>query len=579
MVRGHRNDIDGLRAAAILPVLFYHAGVWPFAGGYIGVDIFFVISGYLITGLILRAQEHDGFSLVDFYDRRIRRILPALAATLIAATVAALFILLPDELDDFGKNLAASVLFVANIVDWLRAATYFAPDAGVNPLLHVWSLSVEEQFYLLWPLLLIALVRLRRALPLMIGGLAIASLAMALFYARADPNVAFYLLPTRAWQLLAGAVLATGRLAPPRDPIVRNAVALGGLMLIIAAALLPGDEAHYHLLNALGAVLGTAAILYAADGGGNVVSTVLATPVPVFIGRISYSLYLWHWPALVFTRLYLDRSLTAFETGAVLVAVFALSVLSWKFIEQPFRARKALWRGMPASIPLAAAAGSLLLAVALGFLLTEGLPARVPPDVRAVTAEALQPLRGRWCNPGDTTDPACLRGDPSFTGTAILWGDSHARALAAGLSPFTDRRKLRLRLMTMSACPPLPGLDVAAPDGAPRPKCRLHNRAVLDAILAAKDVRLVILEASWQYVITAGRIAPPAVQRMEAALDLLLSKLAHRGIPVLVVGNSPRLPAVPAHCYGREKSSAAIPASVFRCRSERLEAYREPRTP
>ncbi|HEY0105104.1 MAG TPA: acyltransferase [Rhizomicrobium sp.] len=340
----HRNDLDGLRGVAVLPVLFYHAGIWPFFGGYVGVDVFFVLSGYLITGLILREYDAGRFSFAAFYDRRIRRILPALGAMLLVATLVAPFILLPDELSHYGTSLLGAVLSCANIFDWLRGAAYFAPLAGENPLLHVWSLSVEEQFYLLWPVLLVALARLRRLLPWAILALAALSLAMALAAAGTDPNAAFYLLPARAWQILLGALLAAGGAAPPSNVIARNGVAAAGAVLIAAAAVFSDATLLYHPWNALAAALGAAAILHASDGGPTLVGAALATRVPVFVGRISYSLYLWHWPALAFSRLFVGRSLSPLEASAVLVAVVPVAVLSWRYIEQPIRWRRWTWR-------------------------------------------------------------------------------------------------------------------------------------------------------------------------------------------------------------------------------------------
>jgi peptidoglycan/LPS O-acetylase OafA/YrhL len=543
MVRGHRNDIDGLRAVAILPVLFYHASIWPFSGGYVGVDVFFVISGYLITGLILREQAGAGFSLTNFYDRRIRRILPALGAVLFAATIAALFILLPDELETYGKSLAGSVFFYANILYWLRDSAYFAADAAQNPLIHVWSLSVEEQFYLLWPLLLIALARRPRVLPWVIGVLAAASLALAFAFARSDPSATFYLLPMRAWQLLFGAFLATGSLPVLRNAIARRATAIGGVACVAAAAFVPSGEPLYH---SLGAALGTAAILFAADGGDNVVSTVLATRVPVFIGRISYSLYLWHWPALVFARLYVNRELGVAETFAVLAAAFAAAALSWRFIEQPIRRR----RGAAVSFRAAALGAALFAAIAVLLVIAHGWPSRVAPDIRTVDAEGTALLEGRWCNPSDN----CVSG--SFAGEAVLWGDSHARALAPGLDTFAAARHLRLRIFTRSACPPLPGLEVVSPSGADYPRCAAFDRAALAAILASKTVRLVILEARWEIYFNDARIRAPGRRAEDAfasALAGLIDTLNAHGVPVLVIGNVPPFADIPAHCYGRER--------------------------
>ncbi|HEX4304162.1 MAG TPA: acyltransferase family protein [Rhizomicrobium sp.] len=565
MERGHRNEIDGLRALAILPVLFYHAGIGPFEGGFAGVDVFFVISGYLITGLILRQQAQARFSLADFYDRRIRRILPALGAMLLAATIAALFLLLPDELAVFGKSLAGATLFYANILYWLRDTAYFAPDSVQNPLLHVWSLSVEEQFYLFWPPLLIALTRFRRALPLVIAGLAAASLALALVYARIDPSASFYLLPARAWQLLLGALLTCGGLPPLRNAALRNAVAIAGVLLIAAAVVLPGGMELYRPFNALGAAFGTAAILYAADGGANIVATALATAPPVFIGRISYSLYLWHWPALVFARFWLDRELTALDIGVILAAVFIVSILSWRYIEQPIRRVRGNWRGIPVSIPIAAAASAVLLVVAAIFVLSHGLPSRVPPDVRAFDAEGAVPLDFRSCSATEIARPACLKGDASATGQAILWGDSHAMSLAPGLDAFAAMRHLRLRSLTRSACPPLPGLNILTPSGSRITPCTGFNRSALNMILAQQDVRLVILEARWEVYINENRIRPTAQaeQVTAQALDNLLQTFAQHHIPVLVIGNVPLFAFTPAQCYGHKRLAGHDPQNCL----------------
>jgi peptidoglycan/LPS O-acetylase OafA/YrhL len=555
----HRKDIDGLRAVAILPVLFYHANIWPFAAGYVGVDIFFVLSGYLITGLILREHAGPGFSLANFYDRRARRILPALGVVLAVATIAALFILLPDELVTYGKNLLGAVFFVANFVFWARDGDYFVPLSADNPLLHIWSLAVEEQFYVVWPLLLVFLTRFRGRLPWIVGAILAASLALTLFSAHAYPIGAFYSPFTRAWQLLTGALLSCGAFAPPGRVAVRNTLALAGPALIAAAIVLPGsDTAFYHPLNAVGAALGTALILFAADGGPNIVSAALATRVPAFIGLVSYSLYLWHWPALVYTRLYLNRPLATGEAIVVLLAAFVAAVLSWRYVEQPLRRRAATWRGWPASFPVAVLGSAALAAVAGLFVVTHGLPLRVPEDVRRITVETATPLRGKWCEPSDASAD-CRSG--SFSREAVVWGDSHARALAPGLIGFAARRQMNLRELTTSACPPLPDLTVGDPHGGDYPKCSAFNRAVLARLLAAPPA-LVILTARWDVYFAEHRIrAASPGQAFSTALAHLLDALGARRIPVLVVGNVPRFAGViPGHCYGRERMQGRDPS-------------------
>jgi len=545
--RGHRDDIDGLRAVAILPVLFFHAGFWPFRAGYVGVDIFFVISGYLITGLILREHDGAGFSLANFYDRRIRRILPALYAMLLAASAAVLFILLPDELELFGKSLVGAVLFYANILYWLRETAYFAPGAAQKVLVHVWSLSVEEQFYLFWPLLLIFLTRFRGAVPWLVAAMGAVSLALWLGFAQSDPDAVFYLLPTRAWQLLAGAFLACGVLPRLGNAFARNAVSILGLIAIAAAIVMAHRTA-----NAVLAVAGTAAILYAADGGANVASAILATRAPVFIGRISYSLYLWHWPPLMLAQICLGHELTPPEAGGILAAAFVLAVLSWRFVEQPVRLWRAEWRGMPTSFPLAALGGAMLIAIALIFVVGQGLPARVSADVGIVDTEGAAPLPGRWCDVKDD----CVAGNPAFVGEAVLWGDSHARALAPGMDEFVASRHLRLRQYTQPGCPPLPGLDLIrmGHDAAAAARCRTFNDTALRLILRSDKVRLVVLEARWEIILNENRLrGAGAAARLSRSIDRVLAALTAAGKPVLIVGNVPPFPSDPANCYGHAR--------------------------
>jgi peptidoglycan/LPS O-acetylase OafA/YrhL len=558
MVRGHRRDIDGLRAVAILPVLLYHANVWPFAGGYVGVDVFFVISGYLITGLILREHQGAGFSLADFYDRRIRRIMPALGVVLACSTLAALVILLPDELVDFGESLASAALFCANILFWTRKAAYFAADAGDNPLLHIWSLAVEEQFYLLWPLLLVFLARRGRQLP-WISVLAVASFVFALFYARSDPSGAFYLLPARAWQLLLGAFLAAGGYAVPRNVVVRNGIAVAGFAAIAAAALIPGDKALYHPLNALGAALGASAILYAAEGGDTFVSTALATRLPVFIGTISYSLYLWHWPLLVFAKLALGRELAPSETAAILILAFLASVASWKYVEQPARRRPQVFSPPRKAVRFAAAGSAAALVAAAVLSLSGGLVWRLPADIRAISAEA-HVVSGRWC-PADSEPLGCVLGAPAATTAVMLWGDSHARALVPAIDDLARARDMRLLQITSAACPPLLGLTLLNPDGVAYPACDRQRRTALARILGTPSIKLVVLAARWQIYIS-DRIVPRAgaVPALGRSLGGLADTLTRHGKSVLLIADVPVVPFKPDHCYGRDRIFARDPA-------------------
>ncbi len=331
-----RADIDGLRALAVVPVVLYHFHVAPFGGGYVGVDVFFVISGFLITGLIHAEMRSGEYSLAAFYERRARRILPALFAVVAAAAVAALFLLFPADLRRFGESVAATALFVSNFDFWQQSG-YFDAGAEAKPLLHTWSLAVEEQFYLLFPLLL-GLFRSagRRGLLLLAGGLALASFGFGLWAVRAYPAMAFYLAPARVWELMLGAILALAEV--PRPPRwIAEALSLLGLALLAVAVFAFSPDTPMPGANALLPCLGAALLIYANGAGDTLAARGLSLRPMVFAGLISYSLYLWHWPVFVFARYLRVAPLGAAETLALIALSVGLAVLSWRFVERPFR--------------------------------------------------------------------------------------------------------------------------------------------------------------------------------------------------------------------------------------------------
>jgi peptidoglycan/LPS O-acetylase OafA/YrhL len=294
----YRADIDGLRAIAVGSVVLFHAGVPGFAGGFVGVDIFFVISGFLITKIIRDSLQEDRFSLADFYDRRIRRIFPALFAVYLVTYVLGLILLMPGDLKALAKSLLSSAAFGANF-HFYGNVGYFDAPAITKPLLHTWSLSVEEQFYVLWPLAMIALarfVKLRYWLPILL-----CSLVLSLAYAewevwRDNASAAFYMPHARAWELITGALLA---IALPRLAFGRRlceAMVALGLVLIAASIALLSEDRDFPGLNAVFPCLGAALIIAAGARGPTAVSRLLSNKPMVFLGLISYSLYLWHWP-------------------------------------------------------------------------------------------------------------------------------------------------------------------------------------------------------------------------------------------------------------------------------------------
>jgi peptidoglycan/LPS O-acetylase OafA/YrhL len=332
---GYRADIDGLRAVAVVPVLLFHAGFPAFGGGFVGVDVFLVISGYLITANILGHSDGGRFSVIDFYARRIRRIFPALFAMLLGTAAIGLLVLLPGDLADLGREVSAATAFASNVLYW-RETGYFEATAGQKLLLHTWSLAVEEQFYVAFPLLMYLAARADISRVLVIAGALALSFALALWGVRHEPAATFYLAPTRAWELLLGALLAAGAIPAPARRRVRDGLSLLGLGLIAWGVLAFSPRTPFPGASALVPCLGAALVIHAGAGGRSLGGRLLGSPATVFVGLISYSLYLWHWPLLVLAKYYAVRELTGAEVLAVLLLSVLVATVSWRFVERPF---------------------------------------------------------------------------------------------------------------------------------------------------------------------------------------------------------------------------------------------------
>ncbi|MDF1821884.1 MAG: acyltransferase family protein [Alcanivoracaceae bacterium] len=371
----YRKEIDGLRAVAVLPVMLFHAGVSGFSGGFVGVDVFFVISGYLITTILLEERADGRFSLLGFYDRRIRRILPALYFVMFCSIPAAWYLMLPDDLENFGQSLVSTTLFSNNILLWITS-DYFQLEAEFKPLLHTWSLAVEEQYYIVFPALLALLWRYgRRHLFAALALVAIASLAAAEMASRFWPQAAFYLIPFRAWELMAGALVAIHFLKHPGKTFANGPLALAGLVLILASVVLYDSGTPFPGVYALVPVLGT--VLFIVYGStGTLAARVLSLRPMVLVGLMSYSLYLWHQPMLAFMRISSLAEPGALKVAAFLASSCVLGWFSWRYVEAPFRNRKRIGR-----IPLfasAAVSSVVLLSVGLYLHASSGMISRWP---------------------------------------------------------------------------------------------------------------------------------------------------------------------------------------------------------
>lgn len=336
----YRKEIDGIRALAVLAVILFHAGFKTFSGGFVGVDIFFVISGYLITSIICSELERGSFSIFHFYERRARRILPALFLVLICSFVAGWFWLLPGDMVEFSESISAVSMFTSNLLFW-RNSGYFDSAAELKPLLHTWSLSVEEQYYLLFPLFLWLIWRIgKRGLLFLLSVVEILSLGLSQWAAVAKPAVAFYFLPTRSWELLLGALLALffSKTQAQRKPFGRVVSEVGGAvgLFFILISIITFDKqipfpGFYALLPTMGTVL---LILFATEK--TTLGRAMGNRFLVGVGLISYSAYLWHQPLLAFAR-HREVTLSLWVTWILIAMTFALAFLSWRFVERPFR--------------------------------------------------------------------------------------------------------------------------------------------------------------------------------------------------------------------------------------------------
>lgn len=370
----YRREVDGLRTIAVLPVIFGHADLDFFSGGYVGVDVFFVISGYLISTLIMNDLDAGKFSVLKFYERRARRILPALFLVMMSSIPFAYFWMMPDEFKNFGQSIVATTLFSNNILLALTTG-YWDMASSFKPFLHTWSLGVEEQYYVIFPLIMLALWRFARrwAIPVMIL-LFVASLVLATWAVAHDPSAAFYMLPTRGWELLVGAMLAywlNYRTAAPTSAMLNQLASLSGLAMIAGAVALFDDSFLSPGPWILVPVLGSALIIgFAVEG--TLAHRLLASPVMVGIGLISYSLYLWHQPLFAMARVHEKEPVGRWLYVSLIIATFVLAYLTWRYVEAPFRDRRlvsprSLWiSSMVASA--CAVAGGLYLNQTYGMI-------------------------------------------------------------------------------------------------------------------------------------------------------------------------------------------------------------------
>ncbi|MGB7372757.1 acyltransferase family protein [Pontixanthobacter sp.] len=525
----YRPDIDGLRALAVLPVLLYHAHVPGSGGGFVGVDIFFVISGYLITGIIAREIDAGDFSIINFYERRARRILPALFAVIAFVLIAASWLYLPGDFEGVPRSALAALGFLANI--WLfMEAGYFQAAAETMPLLHTWSLGVEEQFYIIFPVILIAIARIAPAWRLRaVAALAAGSFVWAVAKQADTDSFAFYLLPPRAWELMIGSLLALGVVPAIRCRWINETLCLAALIAIIGPVIFYSSQTVFPGTAALPPVLGAAILIHCARG--TFAGALLSMRGPVAIGLISYSLYLWHWPLIVFTQYAQDAPLSAVQSVLIITVSLAISWASWRFIERPFRNRAHFDRKR---IFMLSGSGIAALSALCAVMIAQGgWASRFPEQTVRYANGALDisPARsacitdeisGHWpdCTLGADTPPS-----------AVIWGDSHGMEMAWVLGQTYAVRGASIAQRTRASCAPALGYDDARD-----PKCRLFNEAVLAEIEASRSVQTVYLTAFW----AREGYRDAAVDQL---VDDTITRLQSAGKAVILIGPVPPQPA------------------------------------
>ena len=483
---GYRPEIDGLRAFAVVPIILFHMGLSWVPSGYIGVDVFFVISGFLITSIIKKELDQGSFSFRDFWARRVRRILPAMilmTATTLAVTYA--FVFRPDQ-QAIGKQGLAALLSVANIYLWRSTGDYWGTAAEESPFLHAWSLSVEEQFYLFFPVAMWLIFRLRsRWMPGFILIASVASLALFLWGSQDHPTATFYLLPTRVWELGTGCLMAVSLSKQQTKNSAFGVFASAGLGMVVASYLFINKPN-----GGLGlAVVGTALII--AFGQTGLCNKLLSQRLVVHIGRISYSLYLWHWPFVVFAR-EMSLELTLTWKIALLVASLLAGYFSWRWVEMPFRSGLLL-ATRRRSLIFGLTSAATLFVIAFSIKASGGFPSRLPVELRVIISD-INWNGAEYTSAKSEVMPIGFQDDGPVD--FVLWGDSHGASAAPAINAVATDLKLKGHAYLNNGTPPVTGLWFADMSEASAAEMVALNERVLAEIIDSKPVA-VFLVGRW----------------------------------------------------------------------------------
>ena len=533
----YRSDIDGIRAIAVLLVIGFHAFPEWVKGGFIGVDVFFVISGFLISTIIITNLNNNTFSLSDFYGRRVRRLFPALIVVLLFCLVLGWFVLLPQEYAYLGEHIAAGVAFISNWVLW-RESGYFDFSAELKPLLHLWSLGIEEQFYIVWPILLWIVISKRLNIIAVLLVSAAVSLIFSISLTGSDPIAAFYLPWTRFWELIFGALLANWMMRNQNQDesrksyVIKNICSVAGLSLIVLGSLLITKDSKFPGWLALIPVIGTSLLIY-SNTQAYLNSFVLSNRVLVWIGLISFPLYLWHWPLLVFARILENETPSRYIRITTVLLSILLAWLTYTAIEKPIRFGKAnSYKTLVLSILMVIIGCAGYLVYANG-----GLKSRYPDSYQRY----VEKIDFKW--PDYVRFDQCHIQSHNLSNHSeicretkrpliVIWGDSHASSLYPGFKKLQEVRDIGVQQLTTAGCPPI--LDLK--ELRYKKNCNEINQSVLKT-LTADQPEILILHAAWtheQYPLTDDELN----QKLKVTIQKIQSKLPNTQI--IILGTTPR---------------------------------------
>lgn len=566
---GYRADIDGLRALAVTAVFLHHLNTNFLPGGYVGVDIFFVISGYLITRQI-EAEIRDGtFSISSFYKRRINRIIPALFTVIATSAIIGWFVLSPVDLTRFAKSAVSAIGGFSNIFFWKEYGSYFSPHVDEAVLLHTWSLGVEEQFYVIWPLLLIAVLHIHTKIrKVILGAIFCLAFFLSAWFVTIAPSPSYYLLPTRFFELMIGGMLAllAVRLKPSSAEGATAQSAIGLLLIFGSMAFLDKTSA-FPGVNAMWPCLGAALLIWSGRTNNRLLF-VLANRPTVFVGLVSYSLYLWHWPLISYAN-YLNIDITTSAGAAIVILALVLAILTWRYIEGPFRKSGYILTFKTVALRRFVLPSIMLIAGATATFLAAGFPNRFDEHVaefERITETQPQRLRS-GCHVQARLQASSLGLEKCRLGVldaeidGVLIGDSYANHFTGMMDELSIIQGIALADHTLDACPPILGYETK--DKFYASPCKTRNEANY-RMIADRKFKNVVLAGHWPDDIEVGRKMIDSVKKIltsGAKVTIILSNQVIKGASTCATRNF--MYHISANCSAKQEDAPAYIAEVI----------------